>query len=115
MPPVENQREEMNRDVSEVNVQHLCFTVIQDALEEPDFASRNWPGRLTQSAKPKSPQEMKRRFANDKDGLERKTIRIFAFLRNDDRSKAVECGDLPVDVQHLWLEERRAIAGNNRP
>jgi len=58
---------------------------------------------------------MKRRFANDKDGLERKTIRIFAFLRNDDRSKAVECGDLPVDVQHLWLEERRAIAGNNRP
>jgi hypothetical protein len=112
---MQNQREEMNGDVSEINVQHLCVSVIQDTLELHDFASRNWPGRLSQSAKPKSPQEMKRWFANDKDGLERETVWILAFLCNDNGLKALKRGNLAVDMQHFRLKKCRAIAGNNGP
>jgi hypothetical protein len=35
-------------------------------------------------------------------------------LRDDHRPKALQCGDLPVNVQHLRFEKRRAITGDDR-
>ena len=38
-----------------------------------------------------------------------KTVCILAFLREDDRSHSLKGNDLPIDVEHLWLEKGRAI------
>ena len=57
---------------------------------------------------------MQGRFCHDVDRIERKQVRIFTLLRDDDWVKAAEAGYLPVDVQHLRLEKGRAIKGGDR-
>ena len=57
---------------------------------------------------------MQGRFCYDVDRIERKQVRIFTLLRDDDWVKAAETGYLPVDVQHFRLEKRRAIKGGDR-
>jgi len=65
-------------------------------------------------SEPETPQKMQGRFCYDVDRIERKQVRIFTLLRDDDWVKAAEAGYLPVDVQHLRLEKRRAIKGGDR-
>src|SRR5713226_4519702 len=56
---------------------------------------------------------MRRRFSNDLDLIERKLVRILALLPDDESLNSPKPGNLPVDVQHLRLEERRAIKGDD--
>ena len=58
--------------------------------------------------------DMRWRLGNDVNRLKRIPLGIFAFLRNHHRSASFQTGDLPVDMQHLWFEKRRAITSNNR-
>jgi hypothetical protein len=46
---------------------------------------------------------MRRGFADGVNAIERELVRVFAFLRDHDRSNTLERRDLPVDVQHLRL------------
>ncbi len=112
--PVQDERQEMDRDVPEINVQQLRFGVVQYALELQDLAVGNLPGRCAQFSKPKAAQEMRRRFSDDKDRVERKPLCLFALLGDDHRPKPLQRGYLPVNVQHLRLEKRRAVAGDDR-
>ena len=57
---------------------------------------------------------MRRRFSDDRDRFKGKPLRFLALLRDHDRPKSLQRSDLPVDVQHLRLEKRRAIAGDDR-
>jgi hypothetical protein len=57
---------------------------------------------------------MRLRFGNDVDALEWIAIGILAFLRNHHWSASFQTGDLPVDMQHLRFEKRRAITSDNR-
>ena len=57
---------------------------------------------------------MSRRSWNDVDLIQRELLRILALLRDDDWLNPAKSGDLPVDVQHLRLEKRRAIKGGDR-
>ena len=91
----------------------LRIRLLQNSSKSVDLDPRNLPRPVEQLPKPKSPQEMCRRFADDVNGLKREEIGIFPFLRDHDRPDALERGDLPVDVQHLRLEKRRAIRGDD--
>src|SRR3954447_3037368 len=99
----------MNRDVSEINVQQLRSALGQNGSQRFQLEAGNLPGLVEQLAKPKSPQEMSRRFAHEIDGFEGKPLRIFAFLRDDDGPDLLQRCDLPVDVKHLRFEKGRAI------
>jgi len=57
---------------------------------------------------------MQRRFWDDVDLIEWKAARILAFLSDDNRRDALERDYLPVDVQHLRFQKRRAITGDDR-
>jgi hypothetical protein len=57
---------------------------------------------------------MQKRFPDEENGLERKSVRLFPFLRDYNWAEPLQPGDLPVDVQHLRLEKGRTITGNNR-
>src|SRR6266404_1615754 len=57
---------------------------------------------------------MCRRLGNDVDLIEREALGIFALLRDDVGPHSLKSGNLPVDVQHLRLEERRAIKRDDR-
>jgi hypothetical protein len=64
--------------------------------------------------KPKAPQEMRRRLGNNFDVLKWVALGLFAFLRNHHRNASFQGGDLPIDMQHLRFEKRRAITGDDR-
>src|SRR6266404_3879650 len=57
---------------------------------------------------------MQRRFWDDVDLTEWEAARIFAFLSDDNRRDTLERDYLPVNVQHLRFQERRAITGDDR-
>jgi hypothetical protein len=57
---------------------------------------------------------MRWRLRSDVNCLKRIPICILTFLRNDHRSASFQTGDLPVDMQHLRFEKRRAITSDNR-
>ncbi len=98
-----HERLEMDRDVSEINVEKLRLVSVEQALKAPHFRGRNLPGRITQRAKPKTSQKMGGRLSHEKDRLEGKPLRFLALLCDDDRPKAFQGRDLPIDVQHLRL------------
>src|SRR3954463_16741396 len=53
-------------------------------------------------------------FADDRDVVERIARRFLSFLRDDKGLNALERSDLPIDMEHLRLEEGRAITGDYR-
>src|SRR5947208_14294771 len=57
---------------------------------------------------------MQRRFWDDVDLTEWEAARIFAFLSDDNGRDTLERDYLPVNVQHLRFQERRAITGDDR-
>ena len=109
-----HERLEMDRDVSEINVQELRLVLREHILEPTYFGVRYLPGRVLQITKPKAAQEMRDRFSNQTDRIEGEARGFLTLLRDYDRTETLQRGDLPVDVQHLRLEKRRAIAGDNR-
>ena len=52
---------------------------------------------------------------DEMDLMEWKFLWILAFLGDNDGLNLLESANLPVDVQHLRLEKRRAIECDNRP
>ena len=51
---------------------------------------------------------------DDMNSLEWKALGIFPFLRDHYRSASFQRCDLPVNMQHLRLEKRRAVTSDNR-
>ena len=112
--PRADERQQMHGDVPEIDMEQLCVRFFEDALQLLDFASRNLPGNVAQLAIPNASQKMRGWLRNDDDVVEREAFRFFTLLRDDDWADAFECGDLPVDVQHLRLQERRAVRRDDR-
>src|ERR1700736_4856553 len=57
---------------------------------------------------------MRRRFSGDVDLIERKPVHMLAFLRDDNWLDPPKSRDLPINVQHLRLEKRRTVEGDDR-
>ncbi len=112
--PGPNQRQKMDRDVTEKNVQKLRAFPVQNRGDRPYFPHRQLPGLVANLPKPEAPQKMSGRFLDNLDFLERKLFRILPFLRDHDRLHALETGDLPIDVQHLRLEKGCAVKRDYR-
>ena len=100
--------------MAEKNVQKLRVGALESREQPVPFARRDLPRLIVQLSKPKPPQKMSRRFRNDLDLIKWKLGGVLALLRDDEGPHALERGDLPVDVQHLRFEKRRAITGDDR-
>src|ERR1700681_3584208 len=101
--PRSNQRQQMHRDVAKINVQQLRFGFGKEPSQRFELKPRDLPGRVQELSEPKPSQEMRRGFTHGVNAIERELVRVFAFLRDHDRSYTLERRDLPVDVQHLRL------------
>ena len=99
----------MNRDVAEINVQQIRASGSEHADEFRGFVAGDPPGRIAQLPEPNPSEEMRRRFRNDDDVAEGKTLGFLALLRDDDGPEPLERSDLPIDVEHLRLEKGRTI------
>jgi hypothetical protein len=93
-------------------VQNLSVVLVQDVEQRAEFATRDLPWLVAKLPEPKAPYEMRCWFANNVDRLKRKALRLFAFLRDDYWRALFQCGDLPVDVEHLRFQKRRAVTGD---
>ena len=105
----------MDGDVAEENVEQLRISSIQNAGDLLRFMRRKLPGPVANLPKPEAPQKMGRRFFDDVDLFEWKFVRVLSLLCDDNRLNALKPGDLPVNVQHLRLEKRRAVKRDGGP
>ena len=74
-------------------------------------AIRNLP-RASRSLFRSTRQKSSRRSLDDFDAIDRPVS--FALLRNDNGPKGSQADDVPVDVQHFWLEKCRAKQRDRR-
>src|SRR5215831_6953132 len=103
----------MHSDLPKVDVQKTRVRFTENAEQLPQFRLGNLPWLSAYLPKPKAPQEMRARLGNNVSAFERIALRIFAFLRNHHRSTSFQGSDLPIDMQHLRFEKRRAITSND--
>ena len=86
----------------------------QGLAQAAQFSGINLPRPVSNLAAPEASQEMKSGLGDNVDLIEGKFFRILAFLRDYHRPDPFQASDLPVDVEHLRLQERCAIERNNR-
>src|SRR5213596_683560 len=99
----------MHGDVAEENVNQLRVLALQNLVNRAPLAAGNLPRLIANLPEPEPAQKMRHRSRHDVDLIERKFFRVLAFSRDDDGPDAAQAGQLPINVQHLGLEERRAI------
>src|SRR5207249_3974138 len=109
-----NQRQEMHSDVAKVDVQKMRARFTQNAEQLAQFCVGDLPRLIAQLSKPKPPEDMRSRLGNEPKRLKGIARGVFAFLRNHHRGASFQTDDLPVDMQHLRFEKRRAITRDNR-
>ena len=107
--PCANERQEMDGDVAEVDVEEARVGGVEDAADFRCFAGGKLPGRVAQLPIPNTAEEVAAGFRHDVDGIEWEALGFFALLRDDDGTHAFERRDLPVDVEHLRFKKGRAI------
>jgi hypothetical protein len=100
-------------DLTKVNVQEPRVGCIQEAQERTQLCVRNLPRHVADLPGPKSPHEMRCWLRNNLDRLKWKTLGLFAFLGDDHWNASFQGSDLPIYMQHLRLQKRRAVTGNN--
>src|SRR5712691_10867637 len=104
----------MHRDLAEINVQKLSVHLSYDLQQRAKLAVRNLPRHVAHLSEPEAPQEMRSRLGDNVDRLKWVALSLFALLRDHHRTATFQTSYLPIDVQHLRFQERRAIAGDNR-
>ena len=104
----------MHSNVPEINMKQLSISPFENRKQLVQFSRRYLPWRLANLLKPKTSQKVRCRFSDNVDGRKGKSFCLLALLCDDDRAETFERCDLPVDVQHLRLQKRRAITGDDR-
>src|SRR2546430_6683416 len=104
----------MDRNVPKKNLEQLRVSRGERFHQGSDFALGELPRHVSDLSIPEAPQKMCRRPRHDVDLVERKISRILPFLRDYSRVNPPQACDLPVDVQHLRLEESRAVKSDDR-
>jgi len=112
--PGSNQRQKMDGDVSEENVEQSRVFTLEDLDDRPQFAGGKLPRPVANLSKPETPEKMRGRLPDDVDLIKWKFFGIFPLLRNYDRPNTAKSGELPVNVQHFRFKERRAIERDDR-
>ena len=107
--PAQNQRQQMDGDMPEINVEQLRIVAIENCPQLLLFTARDLPRRVLKLLEPEPAQEMSWRFADNLNGRKWESRRLLTFLRDHDWTEPLQRRDLPVDVQHLRLEECRAV------
>ena len=103
----------MNGYLAEVNMQNSRTMRVQDAEQRAEFGMGNLPWPVANLPEPKAPEEMRCRLGGNVDRVKREALHLLAFLGDDDGNASFQCGDLPVDVQHLRFQKGRAITGDD--
>src|SRR4029077_7479957 len=104
----------MDRDLAKVNVQNASIDSTQGAEQRAQFSVRNLPRHVAQLPVPKAPEKMCCRLGNNLDVIKREALGLLSFLRNNEWSASSQRCDLPVDMEHLRFQKRRAIASDDR-
>ena len=111
--PCANQWQEVDSDLAKVNVQEASVGSTQEAQQGTQLCIRNLPWRVADLPEPKPPQEMCCRLGKNLDRLKWEALGLLAFLCDDHWSASFQGGDLPINMQHLRLQKRRAITGDS--
>src|SRR5437773_11121492 len=89
--PGANQRQKMDGDLTEINVQNASIDSTQGAKQRAQFSVRNLLRPVAQLPVPKAPEKMFLRFRNNLDVIKLEALGLLLFLRNPQRSAWILC------------------------
>ena len=95
----------MHADVPKVNVEQARAALLQRREDAPRLGTVDGDRAVEQLLLHEAPERVRPRLGQDHDFPEGKLRRMLALLAKDDGSKRAQRRDLPVDVEHLGLEE----------
>ena len=95
----------MNADMSEIDVKQTGFRGAEKLDQSLRLRSVDRDRAAQNRLLPEAAELMGARFRHDRDVVERKLIGIFPLLAKDHRAEGAHGLDLPVDVEHLRLQE----------
>ena len=84
----------------------------EDLLDEPVFTTIDDGRRSLDVLEPEAPHEIAFQLWLQFDVIERKSVRALALPGHDECPEAAQSGNLPVDVEHLRLQEGRAVGSD---
>jgi len=108
------QREEMDADVAEEDVEHLGVASLHGGEEVARFGAVDGDRTPEQLFLDEPPELVGARFGEDFEIGEWKLFGVLALLAKDDGAEGAEAGDLPIDVEHLRLEEGDDVLDGDR-
>lgn len=111
--PALEEREEVDARVTEVDVEDVGVAPFQDAGEGSVFAAVDDRRFAADVFEPEAAEEIAADWRNGFDVIERVAVGAAAFFGHHEGFPSLQAGDLPVDVEHLRLEEGCAVAGDD--
>jgi len=103
---------EVDAGVAEVDVEEVGFPALQDFEEGAVFATVNEGGFAADVFEVEAAEEVAAGGGDDFDVRKGEFFRRLALFGEDEGAVALKAGDLPVNMQHLGLEEGGAVAGD---
>ena len=101
----------MDADVAEVDVEKCGAGALKVLGEGAGLGAGDEEGAAEDGFLPKAAEGAGPGALEGDDGIEREACGFLAFLGEDEGLVCAERGDLPVDVEHLRLEEGGAVLG----
>ncbi len=105
------ERQEVDSDVPEIDVEHVRFVPVQRGKNAPRLGSVNGDGESPNLLLPDTPEGVGARLGNYKERIKRKLGHVFLFLSENYRSHRAQRLELAVDVQHFLFQKGRQVGG----
>lgn len=112
--PAPQKRQQMDPGVTEINMQQVGLMGRQHSRQCAVLATVHDWRFVPHVFQPRSPEEIRSHGRRNDGFIKWKPFSLKSFLANDKCLPPAQTGDLPVDVQHLGLEEGGAITGDAR-
>ena len=114
MIPFLHEGKEMHAGVAEIDVHEIDGTALEYFQEDLQFSTVIDGRAAADVFEVKALDEILPSARDELDVLERKAVGVLALAGEDNGIVTAEADDLPVDVQHLGLQKRGAVAGYDR-
>src|SRR6187401_1829441 len=105
----------MHANMPEIDVQYFCPRAMQRRQRPARFTTIDRDRPATHRLLPKPPKLVCTRLAQHGHVIERKLPLPFSPLTKDRRMPRAQRSDLPIDMQHLRLEEGDDVLRSDEP
>ncbi len=108
-----DQRQKMDADVPEIDVEQARFCRLQRSCRPSRLGTIDHDRPTEDLLLPEPPELMRARLWQDEDAIQRELIGVFALLAQNHRRKFAQRTNLPVNMKHLRFQKSRHVLGGH--